>query len=248
MTPQSIVKVVNKSHFKANKGFSLIEILVVLGLIALLAGLSLPALTGLSGSGKFNSAVFSISNLLDQARQYAVANNTYVWVAFYQEPGTNDLYAALIASKTGVDASGGAGTVDLTNSTNAIANTYSLLNKIEVFQRVALISGVTGSGFTSSSSPFSATTLPAINPAAKGLGISSSDMTQFRIKRPGTSTAVTFDKIIRYSPAGEAQASDAFVSTIEFAMQPKKGTVLDTKNVAVLRISGLVGNARIYRP
>jgi len=227
---------------KQQKGFSLVEILVVLGLIALLSALSLPALVGLGGAGKFNNVVYSVAGLLDQARQHAVASNTYTWVAFYEDTDDNTLYAAVIASKTGVDPSEGSGSIDLSND-----DEFTLLNKIEAYQAVGLTSNGDGSGFRASSAPFTEDTLPDINTAV-GLGDSTSPMTEFKIKRPGTTRTVNFDRAIRYTPSGEAQESAAFVSNIEFALQPKKGKVLDPNNVAVIRIGGLVGNARIYRP
>ncbi|PYX03398.1 MAG: hypothetical protein DMG85_19810, partial [Acidobacteria bacterium] len=52
--------------------FTLLELLIVVGIIALLLVLIAPAFTYIKG-------------VLDTARTYAKANNTYVWVGFYEE-------------------------------------------------------------------------------------------------------------------------------------------------------------------
>jgi prepilin-type N-terminal cleavage/methylation domain-containing protein len=67
------------------RGFSLLELLIVVGIIALLLVLIAPAFTSLKGAGDVTSAAYTIKGVLDTARTYARANNTYTWVGFYEE-------------------------------------------------------------------------------------------------------------------------------------------------------------------
>jgi prepilin-type N-terminal cleavage/methylation domain-containing protein len=66
-------------------GFTLLELLVVMGIIAILMVLVVPAFTNIKSAGDVTSAAYTIKGVLDTARTYAKANNTYTWVGFYEE-------------------------------------------------------------------------------------------------------------------------------------------------------------------
>src|SRR2546428_5783074 len=66
-------------------GFTLLELLIVVGIIALLMVLIAPAFTYIKGGTDVTSAAYTIKGVLDTARTYAKANNTYTWVGFYEE-------------------------------------------------------------------------------------------------------------------------------------------------------------------
>ena len=70
-------------------GFTLLELLIVVGIIALLMVLIAPAFTTIKGGTDVTSAAYTIKGALDTARTYAKANNTYTWVGFYEENVAN---------------------------------------------------------------------------------------------------------------------------------------------------------------
>src|SRR5947208_15085081 len=76
-----------KTHSYAigQRGFSLIELLVVIAIIVLVTALILPAFTSIKSAGDLTSAAYTIKGVLEQARTYAMANNTYTWVGFFEE-------------------------------------------------------------------------------------------------------------------------------------------------------------------
>src|SRR5436309_9285878 len=70
---------------KARAGFTLLELLIVIGIIGLLLVLIAPAFTTIKGGTDVTSAAYTIKGALDTARTYAKANNTYTWVGFFEE-------------------------------------------------------------------------------------------------------------------------------------------------------------------
>src|ERR1051326_8772869 len=94
-------------------GFTLLELLIVMGIIGLLLVLIAPAFTTIKGSTDVTSAAYTIKGVLDTARTYAKANNTYTWVGFYEEnvanpsspngdqPPVGRLIMSIVASKDG---------------------------------------------------------------------------------------------------------------------------------------------------
>src|SRR6266446_7876636 len=67
-----------------SRGFTLIELLVVMAIILILMVLVAPAFTSLKSAGDVTSAAYTVKGVLDQARTYAMANNTYTWVGFFE--------------------------------------------------------------------------------------------------------------------------------------------------------------------
>src|SRR5207237_6773668 len=83
-----------------------------MGIIAVLMALVVPAFTTIKSGTDATSAAYTIKGILDQARTYAMANNTYTWVGFYEEdvssttpatPGTGRLVMSIVASKDGTE-------------------------------------------------------------------------------------------------------------------------------------------------
>src|SRR4029077_1481539 len=94
-------------------GFTLLELLIVVGIIATLLVLMAPAFTYIKGGTDVTSAAYTIKGVLDTARTYAKANNTYTWVGFYEEnvatpaspnldtPAVGRVVMSIVASKDG---------------------------------------------------------------------------------------------------------------------------------------------------
>src|SRR5437016_952281 len=75
----------NASRVQPLAGFTLLEMLIVVGIIGLLLVLIAPAFTYIKGGTDVTSAAYTIKGVLDTARTYAKANNTYAWVGFFEE-------------------------------------------------------------------------------------------------------------------------------------------------------------------
>src|SRR5206468_137891 len=90
--------------------FTLLELLIVMGIIGLLMVLIVPAFTTIKGGTDVTSAASTITGVLDTARTYAKANNTYTWVGFagsigpnQQQYVTGQVRVAIVASKDGTN-------------------------------------------------------------------------------------------------------------------------------------------------
>src|SRR6266404_7872982 len=105
------------AHFPSQRertsAFTLLELLIVVGIMAILLVLIAPAFTSIKGGTDATSAAYTIKGVLDTARTYAKANNTYTWVGFYEEnvgpaaspnsdtPPVGRLIMSIVASKDG---------------------------------------------------------------------------------------------------------------------------------------------------
>ncbi len=211
-------------------GFTILELLTVIGIMALLGIASMPAVSALTKSSKINQAMSQITSTLEQARQYAVANNTYTWVAFYQDstvPEGSKVYVATLGSKDGTDPTDGfsaGGSVDMTKVTP--------LNRNASFAQVQI-------------KPAGANSWPSL-PVASPMQLSSS--VSFGLNIPGKGMT-TFNQVVQFTPAGEAKVSPGIPSVIELGLRPMHGgNVEDVDNIAVIRIAGMTGQTRLFRP
>src|SRR5437879_4399318 len=102
-----------------------------------------PAFTNIKGGTDVTSAAYTIKGVLDTARTYAKANNTYTWVGFYEEnvsqsstspatAGIGRLVMSIVASKDGT-------TVYNSNSPGAIDPTRLIpVNKLVKIDNIHL--------------------------------------------------------------------------------------------------------------
>src|SRR5437764_8079981 len=111
---------------RLTSGVTLIELLVVIGIIVILTALLTPAFTKLKSADDVTSAAYTIKGVLEQARTYAMANNTYTWVGFFEEDVSNStpavagngrLVMSVVASKDGTNIYGtSSGLIDATRA------------------------------------------------------------------------------------------------------------------------------------
>jgi len=101
------------SRRRTRCAFTLLELLIVVAILSLLIAIVAPVFTSLKSSNDVTSAAYTIRDVLQAARSYAKANNTYAWVGFYEEngaisstsptatPGNGRLVMSIVASKDG---------------------------------------------------------------------------------------------------------------------------------------------------
>ena len=221
-------------------GFSLIELLVVIAIIGLLAVVTLPAF---KDAGNSTRAAYDLAGMLDAARSYAVANNTYVWLgifaedaasstgAFPRSAGTGNLVISVVASANG----------ERSNSPNLVQ--IEKLIKIDGFDLFSTSDGPQRPPVAAEYRVGDDAFLPPTSPDISG-------PVQFNYPLTGTAQ-YQFTKIIEFNPRGEAtKVRDSPTPWIEFYLRRTRGNSPETTspNVAAVQLSGLTGHTEIYRP
>jgi prepilin-type N-terminal cleavage/methylation domain-containing protein len=235
-------------------GFTLLELLIVVGIIATLLVLMAPAFTYLKGGTDVTSAGYTIKGALDTGRTYAKANNTYTWVGFAGSIGSNDtnvtgnVAISVVASKDGTD---------LGTSVNVVGNRVDITSGVTPITKVIRLDNA-HIGDTGTPHPEDGTDFESRAPvdAAYRIGAPGPHDSDYYFIEQGTQ----FDRWIRFSPRGEAvvKGGDTQVAPYaEVGLLPTHGTSLAVTynpltntysgNLVAITVSGFGGAVRIYR-
>jgi prepilin-type N-terminal cleavage/methylation domain-containing protein len=229
--------------FHANGGFSLVELLVVLAIIAILSSILVVSISGLKGSRDLAKAAYDIQGVLDQARTSAMASGTYTWVGFFEEnpanqgtAGTGQVVICVVSSADGSK---------LYTSSSPISQLPSAsLNQVSQLMRIPNLHLDT---LAASAIPARPTPPAAVDQVGN---TSFANTPSFTFPLTGTAK-YTFTKIIQFSPQGDAtRIVDAPTQLIEIGMRPTHGSTVATTStdVAAIQVSGIGGHVTLYRP
>lgn len=256
-------------------GFTLIELLVVVAVIVMMMTLAIPAFDAMRGGTDFASEVYDINGALEQARAYAMANNTFVLVGIEevsasqsssvsaQASGTGTVAVAVVASKDGTRPyqsminGGNFGTWSTSYNSGA---PFSAVTKLFTFHNIHLVDLQSGAPPVPSSGNMARTAVSpyydipntaecvSATPFAWPLGVALSSSAQY-----------TFNQVIEFDPQGAARIIsntnlDAVPYCIEIGLQPAHGLSATAPlnetsgQMAAIQIDGMSGATRIYRP
>jgi prepilin-type N-terminal cleavage/methylation domain-containing protein len=242
-------------------GFTLVELMVVIGIIAILMVLVVPAFTTLKSAGDVTDAAYTVKELLEQARTYAKANDTFVWVGFKevnvsqdssvtpQSIGTGRVAIAVVASKDGTrryDVTSTSLSSPAWTNYNGGANLVGL-TKLRHLENMHLATTLPTSGNM---------TRPSLTSNNYVIGSAPASVTPFDWPLGSALNAgqYSFQKVINFDPQGVARIqystnSNEIVPYIEIGLQQTHGTTVSSStNVAAIQVGGVSGNVTIYRP
>jgi prepilin-type N-terminal cleavage/methylation domain-containing protein len=239
-----------------SRAFTLVELLVVMAIIGILLVLMAPAFTTLKSGADVTSAADAIKGVLDQARTYAMANNTYTWVGFYEEnvstpstnpatPGIGRLVMSIVASKDGTMIY----TAPVTIVTALPPANLIQVGKPTKIDNTHLLHLQSYPPTTPTSDTFG--TRPAVSSTAAQLGDDTPPNPILRFQYPlGSTPQYTFSKMVQFNPRGEAVIDNSnytYTPVSEIGFQPTHGSALSTSNVGAIQLTGLGGDVKIYR-
>src|SRR5947207_7097531 len=262
---------------RLTSGLTLIELLVVIGIMILLTALLTPAFTNLKSAGDVTSAAYTIKGVLEQARTYAMANNTYTWVGLYEEdgsqsstnpptPGVGRLVMSVVASKDGTTV------YDPNSNLNPDPIDPSKLvqlNKLVKIDNVHLplftIGSSTGSTFDTrpalQNDPvvgYNDSRFGELNGTPTAPTTNAKFPFQYPVGNPAPAAQYTFTKTLQFNPRGEGRINSTYDvrRVIEIGLIPTHQNVAPTPtpsagnyagNVVAVQLNGFAGNVKIFR-
>jgi prepilin-type N-terminal cleavage/methylation domain-containing protein len=231
-------------------GFTLLELLIVIGVVATLLVLIGPALTTIRSGTDTSSAIYGVKGVLENARAYAKANHTYVFVGFSEVDSSVDplvspqvttgntpygrVAIAVVASKDGTSQyqyatsdQGNDWTANYANGAHLVA-----IGKLQTYQNLHFVPVDFGS-WSPTAHPNSkmARYQPTGPPYVLGHALSSS-VTPFTwpLGSPlDSGYQYRFDRVINFDQTGIARIAtstngDGIAHVIEIDFQPTHGT------------------------
>jgi len=253
---------------RAQDAFSLIELMVVIAIIVLVSALIAPAFRSLKGAGDVTSAAYTVKGVLEQARTYAMANNTYTWVGFYEEdvsqpstnpptPGVGRLVMSIVAANDGVQ---GFDPIAVASPTNRldIARLIQVGKLIKIenvhLPLFAIPTGTAGNSFDSrpavqndpvvgyNDSRFGELNASPPNTAPVSNNGNSKFPFQYPVGDPVPNAQYTFTKTLQFDPRGEGRINSSYDvrPVIEIGLLPTHGNVAPTPTPSAGNYTGNV--------
>jgi prepilin-type N-terminal cleavage/methylation domain-containing protein len=250
-----------------SSAFTLLELLIVTTIVGLLLVLITPAFTTMKEGWGVTSAAYTIKGVLDTARTYAKANNTYTWVGLFEEdasqpstnpatPGTGRLVMSIVASKDGSIIYDPASQTqqDLTTGVIQVAKLVKVDN-IHMWTHTDTPSG-TGSTFPTRRNVSGIYCIGDTTPANP-----TTTPFEYPVGNPAPAAQYTFLKAIQFTPRGEARINNSTVdgngaenfplqTLAEIGVEPTHGSTMPASipsNVFAVQFTGVGSNVSIYR-
>ncbi len=263
---------------RGRTAFTLLELLVVIGIIAVIMVLLTPAFTSMNRGNTVTSTANSIKGLLENARTYAKANHTYVFVGIAEVDSSVDasvipqstagiapygrVAIGVVASKDGTRQCQYASSNQCSTWTSNYSNgaNFIAVGKLQVFENLHFI-GLNFPSWAPSSHPNSNIARYQPSNTTYNIGTSNS-VTPFSWPLGSALNAgqYRFDKVINFDPQGVARIatasnSDEVTDLMEIDFQESRGTVTPTPpsnqdlgNHFVIQVDASTGAIRLYRP
>jgi len=213
------------SYSKEMKAFTLVELLVVMGVISLLAAAAVTGFNAIGRARGVTEAAYQIASAVELCRSEAITRHTYVWLGLQptNNSGSADLLLGMVYSVDG-------------SSTNTIPSNLMPLTKALTIQSVAL-----ASVNTQIASGFSGVDLSTLGPSTPPFTFSIGN-------KSFNGPVITFMPLGEVTTNNTPADTNGFDSSLGVELRPTRGTQVLTNNVTELLIDGSVGIPTIIRP
>lgn len=242
---------------KKKAALTLVELLAVIAIAVVLFALVTPAIVGVKGASDLTNSVSSIQGILDQARTYAIANNTYTWVGVLEQSsaqaqtGLGGLVLCIVASRDGtcLYSKTQAKADNATTQALPLARLVAIgkptrLNNIRVLNAASQPIGKRPAGVIRDQDLVGLTSKPPL--FSFQYPLSGKVEYTFGVRSGGASTA---NGIVQFNPQGEAVSDAGPVSNPATLLEIAVGrTGGNSANIIAIDVNGLTGQVAIHRP
>jgi prepilin-type N-terminal cleavage/methylation domain-containing protein len=214
---------------RAGRGFTLVEMLSVIAILALVAVAGMPSLNGIFSASNSSAIPLKVSAFLENARQQATARNTYVYVSLSETvdaSGRPQLWLGAVTANSGEDVSK-AGAQDL-----VIGNGDTQVRQLGPLMKIENVR------------PVPSTDIPA-NLIERPSGQGVADLTASTPAKVRSLGGADLPVSFWFAPDGTALRTRTPHEQLELAIRsPHEASI---GQASVLQISSLTGAVRTYR-
>ncbi len=240
------------------------ELLAVVGMMVLMMAFVGPVIRGLKGSRDTIDSAYEIGGILEQARTFAMANNTYTWVGFFEEDGvkpavrgnvaatsgTGRVVACIFTAKDGLRYTPGVTPVP-TQLSGSVGN-LAVVGKIRLFEGMHLVTTAANRTIAPASmlGPLIIANTNGVEVVSTGTG----SLPKAVYPLLATTPNYTFAKILEFNPLGEVNTLDRAVpgepplQWVGIGLQRANGNIPEAKPAPNIFIEGLTGRVHIFKP
>lgn len=225
---------------RALRAFSLVEVITVSAVVMLLMTLAAPITSSLISSRSAASAARKLSMVLDGARQYAIAQNTYAWVVirpYTSEQGLTCLDVAVLGTRDGTFTRDGQDRFTWSGENIKVEGKDSNLTQVGEVVTLENVT-ITEPGDLRSRVPESDGGNRALASQPHGTGPSFSLMGDTKVRE--------FTRAIVFNPNGSARVNQSISGVIEIGVEAAPRRRED--NAVAIHVSPLTGQVRMFTP
>ncbi len=240
------------------------ELLAVIAIMVLMMAFVGPVIRGLKGSRDIVSNTYNIAGTLEQARAFAMANNTYTWVGFFEEDGaapsptaltTNGAAAGVGRVVTCIFASKDGQRYTGTNPTHlaVTATNIAVVGNVRKYEGTHLVTSA--DNLTAAPAASRDSFGPQISTNGTEIApLSTSIAAEAKYPVAGTTANYKFKRFVEFNPYGEANLLDRAVvdfppaQWIGLGLRRANGQAPDPNPVANIFVEGLTGRVHVFLP
>lgn len=251
---------------------------MVITILAVLLVLLVPVFTTRKSSDDATAAAFAVTGALESARTFAVANNTYVWVGFFEEDangssvrpkpaGVGRVIVSVVASREGnrykdTDVSAtephafyppaaSPTPIPASDSNQVRLTQVGAIRRIENTDLVVLPAATPPRPAVALQYQVAADEFAMHPPTLGSAPVLNPTSFNYPLAAVAPNIEYTFTKIIEFNPRGEAmKIVDLPTQLVEIGLRPTHGNITDTRtpNVFAVQLSCATGKVKMFRP